>query len=129
MNNELKYRVKYGFTSSDQVSIDVEELEKALYMQKYAVVGFIGGKQINGKYIIEISKDYHHYTGWYRSYEPKSGEDFAQIERDCPKGMELVLENYKKKIDFLINSNQKHLIGKNIVIPELENGDEVKKLN
>ena len=118
------YRVKYGFNALDQVSIDETELEKALYAQKFGEVVQLGNKQVNGKYIISIEPHYHKYTGWYESYEPTTGEDFVQIERDCPKGIESHIKNTREKVDYLLSHNQKHLIGKNIVIPELESGQK-----
>lgn len=126
---DLRFIARYGFTTMDQISFGIDELEKALYMHKYGVSGILNGKQLSGKYIIVVEEDIHYYTGWNRSYSPKTGEDFAQIERDCPKGMKKMIENTKKKIDYLINTKQTHLIGKNVVIPELEAQGEIKKLN
>ncbi|MFA5050990.1 MAG: hypothetical protein WC499_02645 [Patescibacteria group bacterium] len=121
------FKVKYGFGSLDIVKITDEELEKALYAQKYAVVVQLGNKQINGKYIISIEPDYQKYTGWYDSYEPKTGEDFAQIKRDCPPEIDEVIRDKREKVDFLVAHKRLDLIGKNISVPELENG--TKKLN
>ena len=115
------YRVKYGFNALDQVSIDETELEKALYAQKFGEVVQLGNKQVNGKYVISIEPHYHRYTGWFESYEPASGEDFAQIGRDCPKGLEDKIHNTRERVDYLVSTNQKHLIGKNIELPMLEN--------
>jgi hypothetical protein len=114
------FRVKYGYSVADQVSIEESELEKAVYAQKFGEVVQLGNKQVNGKNIIVIEPHYHRYTGWYDFYEPKNGEDYAQIERDCPKGLDLMIRHYRERVDYLITIGRRNLIGKNIFIPELE---------
>jgi len=129
MKKELKFIVRFGYGTLDRVSIGVDELEKALYAQKFGEVALIGGKQIKGNEIKVIEPDYHYYTGWYSSYEPSTGDDFAQIERDCPKGLNDVIRNYRERVDFLINTGRKNLIGKNISLPELDKSkEEIKNL-
>jgi hypothetical protein len=126
---ELRFKVKYGYTAMDRVSITDFELEKALYAQRFGIPVLLGGKQISGKEIKVIEPDYHYYTGWYESYVPNSGEDWLQIERDCPPMLENIIRHKRERIDYLISSNQKHLIGKNVEIPELDKPkEEVKQL-
>lgn len=120
MTKEKWFRVIYGFGVVDQVSIQKDELQKALYAQKFGEVVQLAGKQINGKYIRVIEPHFHKYTGWYESYEPKDGEDLAQIKRDCPPDLEEIIRQEREKVDYLISTGKKHLIGKNIEIPELE---------
>lgn len=112
------FKVRYGYAPLDFVSIQDDELEKAIYAQKFGEVVQIGGKQINGKHIIVIEPDYHKYAGWYPTYQPNTGADFEQIERDCPKGIENYIKAVREKIDFLVTTGRKHLIGKNAVIPD-----------
>jgi hypothetical protein len=126
---ELRFKVKYGYTAMDRVSITDSELEKALYAQRFGIPVLLGGKQISGKEIKVIEPDYHYYTGWYESYVPNSGEDWLQIDRDCPPMLENIIRHKRERIDYLISSNQKHLIGKNVEIPELDKPkEEVKQL-
>ena len=117
---DLYFKVKYGFNSSEQISIKEDELEKALYAQKFGVVAQLSNKQINGKYIISIEPDINKYTGWYDSYSPSSAEEFAQIRRDCPPEINDVIRAKREKVDYLISKGQQNLIGKNIPISELK---------
>jgi hypothetical protein len=126
---ELRFKVRFGYTAMDRVSITDSELEKALYAQRFGIPVLLGGKQISGKEIKVIEPDYHYYTGWYESYVPNSGEDWLQIDRDCPPMLENIIRHKRERIDYLISSNQKHLIGKNVEIPELDKPkEEVKQL-
>jgi hypothetical protein len=124
METEKRFRVKYGYGVADQVSINETELEKALYAQKFGEVVQIGNKQINGRNIIVIEPHWHFYTGWYDYYTPSTGEDFAQIERDCPKGLDGVISKYRERVDYLITTGRKNLIGKNVLLPELDKPKE-----
>jgi hypothetical protein len=126
---EKRFKVRFGYTAMDRVSIDESELEKALYAQRFGVPVLLGGKQISGKEIKVIEPDYHFYTGWYESYVPNSGDDWLQIERDCPSDLENIIRHKRERIDYLISTNQKNLIGRNVVIPELDKTkEEVKQL-
>ena len=120
------FKVKYGYAVSDQVSIPEEEIEKALYAQIKGVPVQFGGAYINGRNIISITPHWHKHTGWYDFYEPTTGEDWKQIERDCPS-YEGVVEYYKNRVSFLLQSGKQDQIGKNIPIPEIERV-EVKEL-
>jgi hypothetical protein len=103
----------------DRVSIGVNELEKALYAQKFGVPVLLGGKQISGKEIKVIEPDYNYYTGWYESYQPNTPEDMLQIERDCPKYLDETIRHYRERVDLLLATGRKQLVGKNVDLPEL----------
>ena len=120
MKTEKRFRIKYGYSTADQVSVDETELEKALYAQKFGEVVQLGNKQVNGRNIIVIEPHWHYYTGWYDYYEPSTGEDWEQIKRDCPPLLDEVIKSYRERVDYLINTGRKNLIGKNIVLPELD---------
>ena len=78
------FRVKYGYSAGEFVSIPEDYLAKAIYaFQKQTLFSF-NDKIINGKEIKTITPDFHRHTGWNDWYEPKSPDDFKQIERDCP---------------------------------------------
>lgn len=119
MKKELFFRVKYGFNASDQVSIPEQELEKALYAQIKGIPVQLGNAFINGRNIISITPHWHKHTGWYDWYEPQNGEDWVQIKRDCPN-YDGVIEKCKQKINFLLQTGQEKLIGKNAEIKELD---------
>jgi len=108
---KLFFKVKYGYSVSDQVSISENELDKAIYAQIQGVPIHLGTKYINGKNIIVIEPHYHKYTGWYDYYEPKDGEDWEQIKRDCPN-FDGVIENHKMYVNQLMSESKIQLIGK-----------------
>ncbi len=122
------FRVQYGFDKMSYLRVEAgTELEKAIYAWIEQVPVAIGDKMIQGKHIISIEPDFRYYTGWYDTYNPTTGEDFAQIERDCPK-LDGYIEAYKDRVLQLISSNQTDLIGKGSFI-QIEQKEEPKKLS
>lgn len=113
------FKVKYGYSVADQVSIGEGELEKAIYAQIVGQPVQLDKKYINGRNIIAIEPHYHKHTGWYDYYEPESGEDWEQIKRDCPP-YDGIVAYYKERVNYLLHQNKKELIGKNVDIPELK---------
>lgn len=93
------------------------DLEKAIYAKVEKIPVFIGGKMISGQEIKEIEPDIHSYTGWYRSFEPSTGDDFAQIERDVPKEAYQVLEVCQKRVGEFLNAGSPERIGKESIEP------------
>lgn len=89
----------------DRVSVEEGDLKKVLYAQFKGTPVQIGESVINGKNIISIMPDYHRYTGWYESYEPKEADDWEQIKRDCPK-FDGIIEYHKDKMLELVRTNQ-----------------------
>jgi len=85
VKKELRYKVVHGYGSGDITRITENELEKAKYCMASKKAFSHGGDTIAGAEIKKIIHDVHYYTGWNPAYQPKSGEDFAQIKRDVPK--------------------------------------------
>ncbi len=113
----VRFKVRYGFDKLSTLSVEAgPELEKAIYAWVEQIPVTIGGKMIQGKHIISIEGDFHYYTGWYETYLPTSGDDFAQIERDCPK-FEGYVDAYRQRVMHLIGNQQTHLIG---TLPAIE---------
>lgn len=121
------FRVKYGYSVSDQVSIGINELEKAIYAQIKGQPIQLGTKYINGRNIIAIEPHYHRHTGWYDYYEPEGGDDWEQIKRDCPN-YEGIIGHYKERVAYLINKGRENLIGKNADIPELKMPEQTPQI-
>jgi hypothetical protein len=113
------FKIKYGYNVSDQVSIEESELEKALYAQLMKKPVQLGNSFVSGSHIISITPHYHKHTGWYDWYEPSTGEDWVQIERDCPN-YSGVVEHYKQRVQYLLSNNMENKIGKNIEIQGLK---------
>jgi hypothetical protein len=84
VKKKLKWRVVYGYMLTDYVSIEEHELEKAKYAWITKSIFSTGDRMISGSEIKRIEPDWRYYTGWSEGYEPKSGDDFAQIKRDMP---------------------------------------------
>lgn len=115
----LVFKIKYGYSNTDYVlTSDMAEIEKAIYARVEKIPVFINGKMIAGQEIKTIEPDIHSYTGWYRSYEAQSGDDFAQIERDVPKEAYKVLEACQKRVSQFLNSGNVEKIGKESLPPE-----------
>jgi len=120
----IKYfKVKYGYSQADQVSITENDLDRAILAQREGVVVQLGSASINGRNIISITPHYHKYTGWYDWYEPKDGEDFTQIKRDCPN-FDGIIEKHKEYVEELSKNNQLKQIGNR----DWENEPELEKI-
>ena len=116
-NQSLYFKVRYGFKSTDFISIEAGgELEKAIYAWTMGKIVQIGDRMVNGNNIIAIEPHYHRYTGWYESYEPKTGDDFAQIERDCPK-FDGIMGYFRERVQYLMNTGKVEMIGKGVDTP------------
>lgn len=114
MNREkpIRFKVKYGFSKSEQVSVDAGgELEKVIYAWAEHLPVTVGGVMIHGKHIRAIEPDYHYYTGWYPNYEPSNGDDWAQIERDCPD-FDGYLSAYVNRVRSLSEAHRADEIGR-----------------
>lgn len=123
------YQVLYGYNAQDRVSIEEgDALERAIYAQNRKVPVLIGGAYINGSSIRVIRPHWHKYTGWYDWYEPKDGEDFAQIGRDCPKLLDETLEYYRDRVALLERTGRQALIGKSADLPEIKEPTEEKRI-
>lgn len=84
MNTEKWFRVKYGYSTGEHISVPESYLAKAIYAKHKQGLFSFNDRIIDGKEIKTITPDYHKHTGWNEWYEPKDAEDFKQIERDCP---------------------------------------------
>lgn len=109
IKKERRFKVKYGYSVEDQVSIGENELAKALYAQRTGKPVYIGNVSIKGTNIISIAPHYHYHTGWNEWYEPKNGEDWKQIQRDCPD-YNGVIEYHKNKLTEIMQSGNLKLL-------------------
>lgn len=105
------FKVSYGYKALDYVSVpEGAELEKAIYAMISRHTVSLGDTLIQGRNILHITPHYHRYTGWWESYQPKSGDDWRQIERDCPS-FNGVFEDHVTKVKRLVQKNQTEMIG------------------
>lgn len=107
------FKVKYGYNTNDFVLVDnPNDLQRAIYAKANKIGVSLGGKIISGQEIKVIEPDVHSYTGWYRSYEPETADDFAQIDRDVPPQLYAILEGVSQHVNNLITSGKVDLIGR-----------------
>lgn len=131
----MKYfKIVWGYNAEDYVQIDETELEKAYYAHLTKKDAVFSGGSVSGDKIIAIKEDFHRAMGWNRGYK-LSADDFAELsQKGIDRNYQKFLFKTKERVHYLIETKQTHLIGKNAVIPELEqpkNGglnDEIKQL-
>lgn len=107
----LKFKVQHGYDKGKYIVIEEKDLQRAIYAWLEQIPLVIGDGMIHGKSILSIEPHYHYYTGWNDSYSPHTGEDWAQIKRDCPD-FTGIIEGTITEVKRLISTGQVHLIGK-----------------
>lgn len=113
---------------NNHFTIGEDELEKAVF-------SFITGKPVVFKsgaalrHIESIMPDYHATMGWNEGYK-LGADDFAYIRSNgVDRKLSKKYEEITTKVQYLIETKQEHMIGKNINIPELSaKTDERHKL-
>ncbi len=110
---DLPFKVYIDFTN--YIPIHGDELEKALY-------AFLTGQPVvfemgAANKVINIVPDYNKRAGYYTDGK-LSPDDIADRER-YKHHFAGVIGEVKEKVQYLMENNQKHLIGKNVEISEL----------
>lgn len=111
----LYFKVYQDFTKF--VPIDETEYEKAIY-------AFLKGKpaifEMGAVSRIEsIIPDLNKINGWYSDYKP-TADDSAELDKAKEKAKPFMAK-IKERVQYLMETKQENLIGKNVAIPELEN--------
>ncbi len=112
MTRPKYFKVKTGFEAEDSISITQDELEKAIYAQITGKVAIFRNGTIRGNNIISITEDWHTEMGYNKSHVLED-DDFAEISQRGRDYRGLIAEA-KMNVDYLIDTNQTHLVGKNI---------------
>lgn len=118
---KLYFKAFTGFGAERSVSFPAEELEKATYaFLREKRVAFKDGQSVDGKFIQQISPDWHRIMGWTADY--KLGvNDFAELAQ---RGVDRAAREFQGKVNervhYLIANKQENLIGTGTKIPELE---------
>ena len=128
-----KYKIIRGYNAEDYIQIEESELEKAYYCFLNKKDSIYTGGAVKGSEIIAIQPDYHRTMGWNRGYK-LGPDDYNELrEKGIDRKMQLQLENTKDKVQYLIQTKQENLIGKNAQIPALEKGrempEDIKKIS
>ena len=111
------FLVKYGFSRDEVISIDHTEIEKAIYAHLTgAKVAFKSGS-VSGDKIISVTPDFHRELGWGYDHV-LDGYDYKDLNHDdLQNKYRHFLGQMTEKVKYLMESGQKHLIGKNQVLP------------
>lgn len=128
--NKRYYKILHGFGPEDSIEIEESEVQKAYvaFLQKKDAV--YSGGAIKGERIIEIKPDFHRTMGWNRGYSLGS-DDFEELsQKGIDRKMQHFLAEAKDKVQYLISTNQLHLLGTNFELPKVSNtfSEEVKQL-
>lgn len=81
---ELRWRIVFGYNTTDYISIGEEDIEKAKYAWITKSIFNHPIKPINGSEIKRIEPDWRYYSGWRDGYEPKAPEDYRDIQASIP---------------------------------------------
>jgi hypothetical protein len=127
------YKIIRGYSAEDYIEITPDELEKAFYCFLTKKDSVYSGGAVKGSEILAIQPDYHRTMGWTRGWK-LTADDYTELrQRGIDKKMQLQIEKTKDKIQYLMQTKQENLIGKNVEIPELEKGrqlpEDIKKLS
>ena len=100
---------------SRYVPIEEEEYEKAIYAfikGKSAVFEAGAVSRIEG-----VFPDLNKMNGWYSDYKPNQ-DDNGELE-NAREVANKITSKIKERVQYLIDTKQENLIGKNVEIPEL----------
>jgi len=116
------YKIIRGYDSEQYIEIEASELDKAFYCFLEKKDSVFSGGAVRGSGILAIQPDYHRTMGWNRGHKMDS-LDFEDLnDKGLDRKFREFLSSSKEKIHFLIQTNQLHLIGKEV--PELSNPEQ-----
>lgn len=107
------FKIIRGYGAEDYISIREDELEKAFYAFLAKKDAVYSGGAVRGSEIIAIQPDFHATMGWNRGYK-LGADDYAELrERGVESSHAKLLAHTKEKVQYLIETSQVDLIGKN----------------
>jgi hypothetical protein len=112
---------------NNHFTIDEDELEKAIY-------SFITGKPVVFKsgaairHIDSILPDYHAAMGWNEGYKLGALDHEELRQKGITTRLRGKYEEITTRVQYLIETRQENLIGKNIEIPALSAPEEPDRL-
>jgi hypothetical protein len=129
----MYYKLKIGYGLEEYIQITRDELEKATYCFLTKKDSVYSGGACKGSEILAIQPDFHRVMNWNRGWK-LTGDDYDELrQKGIDRKMNKELEDTKIKIQYLIETRQENLIGKNIQTPELEKTkelpDDLKRLS
>lgn len=116
-SKHFRVKIEYGKGEQNSVLITENELELALHAFITEEKVLFRNGAVRGKDIISITEDWHTEMGWNPGYNLRD-EDYAELKsKGILKKYTGVIALAKEKVQYLMQSNQIHLIGKNVDIP------------
>lgn len=124
------FKILRGYNAEDYIGIDRSELEKAYYCFLEKKDSIFTGGAIKGSQILAIQPDYHMTMGWNRGYKLEALDYEELSQKGIDRKLQNLLAEARDKVQYLIETKQEHLIGKNIDMPKIETkfSEEIRKL-
>jgi len=97
MKKTLYYKVKFGFKDDEFVSINQDEIRKAIYAQVNGGIVIFNGGSVSGNNIIAITPDLNRALGFNPTYK-LTGEDYRAIGEGVIEEHRIALENAKLSV-------------------------------
>jgi hypothetical protein len=118
---KIIFKALTGFGAEREVFFDAFDLEKVQYAalhQKRVLLS--NGQFVDGKYIQQISPDWHRTMGWNQEHVLTTYDmnEVRSVGADTEAYRLLTVA--KERIHFLLLQGRENEIGKNVKIPELE---------
>lgn len=111
---KLFYKIRHGYEQEREISIEENELEKAIgvFLTNGKAVFHSGA--ISGNIIQSITPDFHRIMGWNNTHK-LDDFDWQELKQ---KGIDRKARDFQQlmenKVRYLIESKQQNLIGRNI---------------
>jgi hypothetical protein len=126
------FKIITGFTPEEYIPIDETELERAIYVHLSGSKSAFKNGSISGDKIHSVQPDFHRAMGWNRGYK-LGPDDYAELaEKGVDKAHYKEIERARERVQYLVEHKQTDLIGKGVIIPELEKtpqfSNETKRL-
>lgn len=84
MSSKRYFKVVYGFSEDEYLTVDETEVKKAIYAHLTGKKTAFNSGSVSGDKIIVIKEDWHKELGYNRGYKLKP-EDYAEIEATVAK--------------------------------------------
>ncbi len=116
----MKYfKIKFGYSEHEYIGIDDSELDAAMLCFLSDSKGVFKTGVVRGKDIIAISEDWHKEMGWNPTHD-LGDDDWAEIRgKGVDKKYVGVIASAKERVQYLMQTNQTHLVGKNVDVPKI----------
>ena len=108
---ELRWRVVYGYSPSEYISIGEDFLEKAKFAMASGKIFNYQEKTIKGSEIKRIEPDVRFYTRWCDSYDYGSPIDEKEIRKSVPlKEIKERTHLADKRVGYIMQTNRPQLL-------------------